>query len=182
MSLHKQVFNFKPYYELHDTRQQKDGKDMTYELIHVPQNHANPNLIREHIQATMNLMIIYGNIGTMTKWLDNEGEHRSVNVDIQQNINSRYINKLMDIIPEVIKHRYPVKGNDLSEVHNIVKQYYLTPHHFLGTGIVPIPTVMQTPFMKFNTVHKLMMSTYRNEPTQPVLGINGQPIQRRMYL
>ena len=88
----------------------------------------------------------------------------------------------MDIIPEVIKHKYPIKGDDMSDIPNNVKQYCLTPHHFLGTGVMPIPTVMPTPFMKFNTAHKLMMGTYRNEPTQPVLGTNGQPIKRRMYL
>ena len=67
MSLHKQVFNIKPYYKLPNVRQQTAGTKPQHELIHVPQNHANPNHVREHLQTTMHLMIIYGNIGTMTK-------------------------------------------------------------------------------------------------------------------
>jgi hypothetical protein len=117
----------------------------------------------------MILVIIHGNMGTMTLWHDNEGEHRPVNVEIQQTINDKYIGRMMEFIPDVIKQRYQIKSNDLPGVPNNNKPDHLTSHHFFGNGVMPIPTVLPVPFTKCNAAHKLMMETYQHnlywEPT-----------------
>jgi hypothetical protein len=107
-------------------------------------------------------MVIYGNAGSISKALDNIGSRTAT--DAQALITNRYMHEAIDIVPNVVKDRFPSKGRNLTEMPNPIRRFFTKPHIFLCTGAMPLPDITPVDFHKFREVHKQMTETYLNDP------------------
>ena len=172
--LHKQMFNFIPYYELLPKRYNESERN---KLIHAVQNIPNPDIIRIQLGMLLKLICIYGNIGSVSAELDKDAPCKGYE-NAQNQITSYYMANHIKIIPEVIGTQIPPKGK-VNDLPSELRQIFANQHHFLCTGALPIPAITECKYSKFKLTHDMMMQMYNTEQNNTQI---AEKAKRVMYL